>query len=335
MLRRGESNLTGVERGTGVSQRAGGAASTGVATTPLRVGVITNPRSHLNVGGVRYPTQPDHFYASPRTADELAAAIGDYHRKGVNLLIVDGGDGTVREVLTAAAKTFAQLPRFAVIPSGKTNALALDLGIHSRWSVPEAYAAARAGRFVSRSPIEITRPGASAAEIHGFLFGAGKFVDATHLAHRANAVGAFNGLAVGLSLAWSVLQTLFGGKNNTWKQGEVMQLRVDDAASEERSLYLLLASTLERFPLALKPFGHCRSGLKVLAIDAPPQRILTSLLPLLTGSERGTLHQRGYRRCDPRSLTISLSGRFALDGELYEGGEITLRMGRPLQFAVP
>src|SRR3546814_15016806 len=77
-------------------------------------------------------------------------------------LVVDGGDGTVRDVISAAPAAFGdRMPRMAILPSGKTNALALDLGVPLDWAVADVVEAAARGQFVRRAPIEIYRDGRS------------------------------------------------------------------------------------------------------------------------------------------------------------------------------
>src|SRR3546814_12209371 len=73
-------------------------------------------------------------------------------------LVVDGGDGTVRDVISAAPAAFGdRMPRMAILPSGKTNALALDLGVPLDWAVADVVEAAARGTFVRRATIEIYR----------------------------------------------------------------------------------------------------------------------------------------------------------------------------------
>ncbi|MGK6319059.1 diacylglycerol/lipid kinase family protein [Sphingomonas sp. DT-204] len=302
----------------------------------VRAGVIANARAHRNrKDGLQFDGTEDTLYASPRTRLALERVLVDYAAEGVNLLIVDGGDGTVRDVITAAGKVFAHMPKLAVIPSGKTNALAYDLGIPEDWTVEAALEAARADRFGTRAPVEIARVGAAEPELRGFLFGAGGFVRATELAQRTHKWGAFNGVAVGLSLAWSIAQTLFGSAGNAWRQGERMRIRLEDGFEVDRAFYILFLSTLERMPLGLKPFGRPRPGLKGLAVDAPPRSPLVAFGPLLTGSEASWLDDWGYHRADPGPFELTLDGDFVLDGEQYRGGALAIRAGAPLQFAVP
>jgi len=303
-----------------------------------RVGVVSNPKSHRNRARAHRVLElsPDILFETPGSWAELNDTLERFAAEGVDLLIVDGGDGTVRDVISAAPAAFGdRLPRLAILPSGKTNALALDLGVPLDWTVADVIAAATAGRFTRRAPIEIYRDGADHADVRGFLFGAGAFVRATKVAQRTHRFGAFNGLAVGLSLALGIAQTFFGTATNPWRVGERMRLGAENGQRFDRSLYILFASTLERLPLHLKPFGHKRAGLKVLAIDAPPKRMLAAVPLLLAGSATGWLDRAGYHRRDVRAFDLSLDGGFVLDGELYKGGDLSIRTGAAIEFAVP
>ena len=304
---------------------------------PLRIGVVSNPRSHRNKmqHGAQLGRVDEALHAAPRTPDELAETLAFFAARGVTLLVVDGGDGTVRDVLTAARGAFARAPRLAVVPSGKTNALAIDLGIAPDATLPDVIAAARAGRWVSRSPIDIHRDGAALPALRGFLFGSGAFVRATALAQRTHRWGAFNGMAVGLSLAWGVAQTMFAGAANPWRAGEPLRLTLPDGTVDEHASYMTFASTMERLPLGLKPLGPSRAGLKLLAIGAPPRALLRRLPALLRGSDDPALERDGYRRREGEAFGLVLEGDFTFDGETYRGGALELRRGAPIHFAVP
>ena len=299
----------------------------------VRIGFIRNGKARHNIGryGIEVTREGDR--AMPDSLDELRDALALFARNGVNALVIDGGDGTVRDVLTAAAYRFDRMPRVAVLPSGKTNALADDLGVPRGWTEEQAVAALRSGRTIARSPIEIRRPDARTPELYGFLLGAGSFVPATALAQRTHRLGAFNGLAVGLSVASCAAQTVFGGTGNPWRQGTPMRIALPDGRSLDGSKYLLLASTLERLPLGIRAFGQPRAGLKLLAIDAPPPRLLGNLPALLGGSEMPDA--AAYRREDADSIELTVKGDVIVDGEPFAGGAMTLTRGTPIGFAVP
>jgi hypothetical protein len=302
----------------------------------IRTGIVRNPNSQRNrVGGARPATQPGVLVAAPETLSDLDEALNRLAAHGLDLLVIDGGDGAVREVVSRAPERFgAMLPPIAVLPSGKTNALALDLGAPAEWTLTEAQVSLEAGRLTTRAPLEITRLGAAQPFVRGFIFGAGVYVRAIELAQRAHALGAFGSFAVGATLAVAAFRTVTGGPRSPWRRG--VPIRVGPPGSgEPESLFLLLASTLERFPLRLKPFGPPSAELRALMIDAPPERLLRALPPLLKGEQPAWLEEAGYRRRQLDRLEMMLDGRFVLDGEPYPGGELRIARGAELTFVKP
>lgn len=327
--------------------RSATAPGGGPVTTPppeprfpreLRAAVIFNKkaRRNLEADSARSLASAGVGHAAPDTQEDLRRALADFAARGVDALVIDGGDGTVRDVATAAAAIFpAGLPLLTLVPSGKTNALALDLGIPVDWPVEAALDALRAGRVKHRAPIEIVREGSAAPDLRGFIFGAGAFVRATNLAQRTHRLGAFNNVAVALSIAGGVAQTLLGGRRNPWRRGDHTHIAVAGEERVDHALYVLIASTLKRMPLGITPFGAPRAGLKLLAIDAPPKRLLRSLPTLLAGRNAAWLEAAGYHRIDAAEIALALSGDFVLDGETFPGGAMTMRQGAPIAFAAP
>ena len=314
------------------------AAPSAAAIGGLRVGIICNPKAHRNRGAeyeAGMPGANSVTVAAPPTREALRDVLADFAAKRIDLLVIDGGDGTVRDVLTAAGDQWGRhWPRVAVIPSGKTNALALDLGLPEGWTLSEALVAARQGHVVSRRTVEVSR-GDGATPLRGFLFGAGAFVTATELAQHTHRAGAFNGVAVGLALCWAVLQTLFGPVTGSWRKGTAMRLRLAGHEPEARQRYLLLASTLERLPLGIKPFGPARRGLRLLAVDAPPRRLWAAAPAVVGGWKAPWLEAAGYHRLETAGFDVAMEEGFILDGEHYDGGALAVRPGPKLSFIVP
>ena len=306
------------------------------APASLRAGVIVNTRSHRNKGEAKARTLEGVATAHPTSPAELDATLSDYARRGVQLLVVDGGDGTVRDVLTRATRHFTGgMPKLAVLPSGKTNALALDLGAPRGWTLEAALAAADLRRTALRSPLEVWRGSAAHPELRGFLFGTGAFVRATQAAQRAHGIGLFDTVAVGATLASSVARTVFGRDGEGWRAGDPMRLELDDAPAESAAKFMVMASTLERLPLGARPFGTPRPGAKLLTVQAPPKRLLAAVPIMLAGRDPAWLEAAGYRRADMDEMRLSIDADFVLDGEIYPGGDLTLRRGAPLTFVTP
>lgn len=303
----------------------------------IRAGVIYNPKSRHNRGAEPPRASDSVLVEAPRGRQALDQTLGRFAAAGVDLLVTDGGDGTVREVLTRAPRHFTHgSPALAVLPSGKTNALAFDLGAPRGWPLEAVLESARQGRFRTRRPIEVFRAGEAAALARGFIFGAGAFVRATDLAQRTHRVGAFEDLAVALTLGGAAFRTLFGGPRSGWRSGERMQLKFEDDPTLAGPIFLLLASTLERLPLGVQPLGPPGvAGLRTLAVEAPPKRLLRALPRLLAGVDTPWLETAGYHQRAVEQLDVTLETSFVLDGETFPGGDLCLRQGAPLEFVAP
>jgi hypothetical protein len=307
------------------------------STGSARVGIISNPRSRRNwTVDLTQKIGPGTLAAAPTTNEQLVETLRSFVARKLDLLVIDGGDGTVRDVISAAASIYGDdLPPLTLLPSGKTNALALDLGIPLGWSVEDAIAAHASGGIQTRSPIEIRR--GAEDPLRGFIFGAGGFVLATELAQSTHRFGAIDGLAVGLSLFGAIAQTCFGGSANRWRAGERIEI-LNRATGETsvRDLYLLLGSTLQRLPLGIKPLGTTGSGLDVLAVDAPPRMLPVAAAAIVMGNEGAWLERMGYHHGhEIPPVRLTLKRGFILDGELFPGGTIDLRTGTPIRFVTP
>jgi hypothetical protein len=307
------------------------------AAGATRVGIISNPRSRRNwMVDLERKIGPGVLAAAPTTNEELVNTLRSYATRQLDLLVIDGGDGTVRDVLSAAAPIYGDsLPPIALLPSGKTNALALDLGIPLGWTVEQAIAAQATGRIQTRPPIEVAREGEP--PLRGFIFGAGGFVLATELAQGTHRIGAIDGLAVGMSLVGAIFQTCFGRRSNRWRTGERVEiLNYATGETSVRNLYLLLGSTLQRLPLGIKPLGTMGKGLDVLAADAPPRMLPAAATAIVAGREGGWLERLGYQHGhDVPPVQLKLQRGFILDGELFPGGTIDVRTGTPIRFVTP
>ena len=300
-----------------------------------RVGLIWNPKSHRNKGAGRASPPAGVLDIVPEHPAQLFQDLQRFASEGIDLVVIDGGDGTVREVISRLPEAFAgRLPRLAVVPNGKTNALAIDIGVPLGTSLEQLLAAADDGRPTKpRACIEIIRRGNPSVEQRGFLFGLGAFVRATELAQQNHGLGLFDGTAIAVTIAGAAAQTLLGGPANPWRRGEVAD--VSFTGDGPRHWFLVVASTLKRFPLNLKPFGAPREGLKVLAIEAPPRRLARAVPTLLTGGDAPWLASCGVRRGDLEAFDLSWAGDFVLDGETGRGGDLTLRKGLAFEFVIP
>jgi len=179
----------------------------------------------------------------------------------------------------------------------------------------------------------VLRPGQAMPERRGFLFGLGAFVRGTELAQKNHARGFFDNAAIGITIVGAAAKTMMGAPNDPWREGEAAELSF--ATDVQHRWFLVLASTLKRFPLGLKPFGEPHEGLKVLSVRAPPKRLARAVPAILQGRDPPWLAEDGYRRDTLPAFDLNFPGDFVLDGEIFEGGELSLREGPELEFVIP
>jgi len=309
------------------------------------VGVIYNPRSHRNKGrDLAIATRPNVHLALPQGREAIVAALEGFVGLGIDFLVINGGDGTVRDVLTAGQCVFGdRWPALAVLPKGKTNALNVDLGAPAGWNLTDAIEAFPRGHRVHRRPLRIVPLDGAIEPMLGFIVGAGAFTTGIRAGQDAHRMGAFNSLAVGVTAAWGVLQALCGTDRNQWRRGAEMELLLGPERTPlphagfgyDGRRAVMLASTLERFPLGLRIFGPHERGLKLGAMDRPRRRLLAAMPAIVTGWHPDWLERAGMHFRAVESFEFAISDPFILDGEAFPGGRYRVEQGPELAFVVP
>ncbi len=318
------------------------------------IGVIYNPRSHRNLGAdFDCGICPHVHIAQPRERGQLPQALAELAGRGIDLLVINGGDGTVRDVLTCGLAIFGdEWPALAVLPKGKTNALTVDLGVPEDWTLQDAIDALDHGGRVRRRPLTVTpaeaavKDGAKGETLPravGFVLGAGAFTKATQAGQSAHKLGAFDSMVVAVTGLWGLLQSLFAGRSNPWRRGSGMRIGLGASGApmahsgqgDPGMRQLLFASTLERLPAGIKPFGALKSGLKLVALDQISRRT-TALVPLvMIGIVRSGLRQRGIHQLAASQFSLSIDDPFILDGEAFPAGDYRIEQGPELAFVTP
>lgn len=310
-----------------------------------RIGLIHNPNATRNRDRPA-PAHPRLLVREPYSGALVTAALRDFREAGCELVAVNGGDGTVREVLSALPAVYGDKPpRLVVFAAGATDLIAADVGSgRIDEGLPRLIAALDAGTFElrPRRPLKVTWLDGSGATATGMFFGAAAFVRATELSHKIRARGVDRARRWGSEQGWAVALTLLGvfgaavvgPARKLWLAGRPMTV---DAREGPR--FLFLATTLDRLMSNLWPFwGQGAGGLKFLDIDAPPKRLSQAFLPALKGRPKPWMHDAGYRSGAVDAIEVTLAGRFVLDGEFYRpgpDGRLRLEAGPPVEFLVP
>lgn len=297
----------------------------------MRIGLIRNPRAYRNVAARRpAPALPT---AEPRDVAELHRALMGFRADDVRLLAVDGGDGTLREVMTALV-ALDWSPRLAVVPSGKVNLIARDVGFVRPRADYLARLAGGPAQLCRRRLLRLDHGGGTS---YGMLLGGAGFRLAWETANRRlHPHGLVSRGAVAAALTLALVQAMAGG---TVAAGEPMRIRLDEGEPVVGNRFLLLATTLERLMLGLWPFwGTGTAGLHLLDVAAPPHRLPAALPRLARGRPAPWMEAAGYRSARVGRVELQVAAPVILDGEPFfpaADGRLVLSLGPEMAFVRP
>ncbi|RMD61314.1 MAG: hypothetical protein D6826_10210 [Alphaproteobacteria bacterium] len=305
-----------------------------------RIGLISNIHSQQNRRGMAAirDTAARHanvVHAEIDRIEDLGQALGDFIRHGVDVIALNGGDGTVQAALTALINTTApkRRPRLAILPGGMTNLIAHDVGLKGRRadSLARLAHALADGRGITEAtrPVLSLRRSPDEAPVHGMFLGAAAFYRAVMFSRqKIHPMGLERGAAFTSSLALVVLRAFFG-RGNDGSDDLLRGARFSIAVPEngdvpapqgegEKEYLLFLATTLARLPLGLRPFwsegaGRCR----YTYIESPPHRLRAALLPILAGRPRPWMRRNGYVSGCTNEIVLRMNTPIVFDGQFF------------------
>ena len=319
---------------------------------PLKIGVIRNPISTRNKKrryGIASAAQsnPDILSETIDDKDILTSVLETYRDKEVGLVVVDGGDGTAREVLSRLPEVFGpDLPYVTILPSGKTNLVARDIGTarHGVQTFDKLLEGMRAGRLKetakTRSLMKITWPDAFHPPVRGMLMGLGAFRAGTDLAQSdIHAKGIHHGPAVALAMTDYFFRASLGRNANELRSGEPVGLAMDGKRCAEGRRFAVICTTLTRLLFGIWPFwGDESRAIRYLDVMAPPKRLLRSLPAVARGKPLPWMEEAGYRSGTSDRIEMTIEKPFIVDGEVFQPGpegRIIVDGSERVRFLVP
>lgn len=308
-----------------------------------KLGLVANGRSWRNRASGPGVAPAGVPVEAPETLDGYPAALKRLAEAGVTVVAVDGGDGTLRDVLSALPEAFGdELPAVALLPNGKTNVAAADVGGAGRG--PEAIArlaeAVADGSIMAnpavRRPIEVTCDGWTR---RGFVFGLGAFERATRLANeQIHTRGFAQGAGVALGVAMSGFAA-FGKDRAIWLNGVPLAISVDGGPERDGASFALLATSLKRLMLGLWPFwGNGEGAIDLTEIASPPKRLVRAMATAGLGRPPSWAEEAGYRSVKTDAASLRITEPFIFDGDTFApapDGRVELRAGPAITFVRP
>ena len=294
-----------------------------------RIGVVINPLSGGNLNGLGdirriIDDHPQVVHCDVQTPQEVLAGLRDFADQDVDLLAVNGGDGTVQAVLTALfhQQPFEIQPLLAVLQSGTTSMTARDVGFSGsrRQSLRKLFRWAATGtgnaRMLERPVLRVQAPGHQTR--YGMFFGASAIYQGIQYFHRKlNTKGLRGEVGPGLTILrfiWSAAR-----RDSDFIKPVPVCAVIDDNPPQQFDSIVVLVSTLKRLFLGLHPYWGSESGpLHYTAVRARPRHMLRALPSILRG--RSGAHgtpENGFYSHNAHEIKLNLEGGFTLDGQLY------------------
>lgn len=315
------------------------------------VALLSNPRSTGNkslLPRIRSycAHHPEVFHYEVESVGQIADALKMIARVKPKVLIINGGDGTVQAALTElhnGGHFCGAIPPVAVLPNGKTNLIALDLGargdaLAALERIIEIARDGLEGHIVPREMIALSDGEGGRRPMLGmFLGGAGLADSILYCRHRIYPLGLPNWLSHILTV-FAIFATAITGARASFLPGrpEPMSVSVTRAGVLQGRFTLLMVTTLEKLLINVRSRGEAGlGGLKLMAIEEKRWTLVRALFATFAG-------RLGRKRMDGIHLAqgdeiriVGAHPSVILDGELFEsvGGQpIVLTSTPPMDF---
>jgi len=316
-----------------------------------RIALLSNPKSTGNLAQLPRirafcAEHPDIFHYEVEHAHQVGEALKTIARVRPKVLVINGGDGTVQAALTElynGGHFGDSTPPVAVLPSGKTNLIALDLGaqgdpIAALERLIEIAQGDIAPYVVARELIALRNGENDGRPVIGmFLGGAGLADTMLYCRNKIYPLGLPNSVAHVIT-ALALLAKMFLRIKAGFLPPDPVPLSV--SMHEKGSLLtgrfsLLAVTTLEKLLLSGDLGGKREGVLKLLAVEEQPMSLVRGFAANLLG-KLGRTKVRGVHFEEANEITIEGdSSNVILDGETFRaelGFPINLTPAQPLSF---
>ncbi len=314
-----------------------------------RVALLSNPRSTGNkalLPRVRAycAAHKDIFHYEVESVDQVGAALRSIARVKPTVLALNGGDGTVQAALTEIVNGGhfgANPPPVAVLPNGKTNLIAHDLGaggdpIEALERVVELARSGLDPHIVQRELIALADGAGPGRPVLGmFLGGAGLADTMLYCRHKLYPLGLPNGFAHFLALLMG-LAGLILGRRVPWRRIP-LKISVPTRRVLQGPYAFLMVTTLQRllFKGNMPAAGAQAGAMQLLVIEGNLKSLLGALIAAIRGRLGGSRLAGVHLERGDEIMIEGERSSVLLDGELFEataGHPLVLKPTGPMPF---
>ncbi len=303
------------------------------------IGVITNPRARKNAGD---PNRVERLgqilgregvFRKTQTLEEIWDAAREFRRGKIDILVIDGGDGTLHHTLSAFIPIYngMDLPPIVLLRGGTMNTIAQSLGMKG---ISEVILQRIISATRGRAPFEVVRANTLRVnDRYGFIFGLGFPGSLLKAYYRGHGRGRWKTIRVLLKIVFSMVGKA-GAEGNLFHPFEA-DIWLDGEKVPMGRYTAILGSTVKEVGLGFKPTrraGEREGFFQILCCDMGPKRMgLTALKILLDMKLRDS---KLFDRMVTRSvITLEKPVDMQMDGEIFEDQkEICLHVGPAIRF---
>ncbi len=277
--------------------------------------------------------------------EESPAALKQFSGLDVDILAINGGDGTTARVFASLLEhnPFPELPRIILLPGGTTNMNVGDVGLRGSLTTAVQCMAnwALEGRgtvMLQKRPIIRTEGASDGKVAYGMFFGTGTIISGIeYCKEKIHTRGIRDELAPGLVM----LRTIWGiaRREPYFSDPTRMDITLDrQDIRRDRPVVQLLITSLQRLFLGLRPYwGKEQSALHTTWIEKPTRKVLRAFPAVIRGRENHHVTpENGYFSHNADRIQLHMDGIFTLDGEMHPAsrnyGPLTISNGGTLEF---
>jgi len=306
------------------------------------IGVISNPRSRQNlkhpdrIRRLAYILGQGGSSKATKSFEELDQVIDEFKRQEIDILALNGGDGTNHVVLTAMMKAYGDkpLPKIALLRGGTLNTISNACDIKGRpsgilFNITEKYSNGEAFEITERDLLKI-------GDMYGFIFGNGIVANFMETYYASGSPSPTQGA---LTLARGIGSMFIGGPTiRKWMEKVYAKVTVDGEVLPMREWVSIFGSTIREIGLNFRVFHRCEEephSFHMLTLVSHPVWLVADLPHIYFGRP---LHPCVGYETVAKDVLIEAEHPFGytIDGDMHkcESGTLRLTVGPRLQLIV-
>ncbi|RJO69573.1 MAG: hypothetical protein C4523_06040 [Myxococcales bacterium] len=299
------------------------------------IGVINNPRSRQNVRNPERIPKLGYILGGrgeskeTRTFEELEDCLREFKRLSIDILAINGGDGSTHVTLTKLIEVYGEqpLPMIALLRGGTLNTISASFGIKGQ---PDYILYNIAAKYAEGAPFKTHETNLiNANGKYSFLYGNGFVANFMQTYYATGRPSPSHGVAVMLRGVASIFTG--AGLARRWFEPVQAVVTIDGETLPDRAFTAMLAATVENIGVGFRPW--CRAfwepdKFHAICFTSSPLSFAPDI-PLVWFAR--PIHPRNAHEMLAKEMTIEAEKPFyyTQDGDMYtcEDGKMKIAIG--------